>query len=295
MGLDAFVNCRCWQDGNVTEPPVPRSLIVDEGEGLDFSGPDDQMYYKFRSWQTDACAHEHMEIASERISNWGGYRLFQDALSTAGWEHFPTLEAQLPEANGGSMPASAAGQALEELRYFSEQAELGTETHLVDVETGAEIQTYIAAYDGVFLLSNPWRIGVDPQGFFVWDVSEDPVSEDSPREVFRAMRCTQQEIGDGDAPDRRRRFGALRLIQDVMGIGPRRRRQLVRITDVDSAAEVTVNTGPVGVDLDDDRRYPRSLEVVTRAVTADDFDYILEPLATVCRAAAETGNPVVWC
>ena len=288
MGLDAFVNCRCWQDGNVTEPPVPRSLIVDEGEGLDFSGPDDRMYYKFRSWQRDACAHAGMEMASERISNWGGYRLFQDALSTAGWEHFPTLEAQLPAANGGSMPASDAGQALEELRYFSDQAELGTQTNLVDGESGAEIQTYIADYDGVFKLSNPWRIGVDPQGFFVWDVFEDP-----PREVFRAMRCTQQVIGD--APDGRRRFRVLRLIQDVTGIGPRRRRRLVRITDVDSAAEVTVDTGPVGVDLDDDRRFPRSLEVVTRPVTAEDYDYILEPLTTVCQAAVETGNPVVWC
>src|SRR5262249_30333469 len=80
MGLDAFVHCRCWQD--------------------------------------DGCPHEDMEQVAVRVSNWSGYRAFQQALSEAGCEHFPVLCAELPDGNGGQLAPNLAREALEELRYF---------------------------------------------------------------------------------------------------------------------------------------------------------------------------------
>jgi hypothetical protein len=105
MGLDAFVSCRCWQDGLTTPPPVPRELIVYTEDGLDLTIPYDgneDLYRDLDNWvHSGACGHEKMDQASVHVSNWTGYRLFQEALKAAGWQHFPTLQAYLPQSNGG--------------------------------------------------------------------------------------------------------------------------------------------------------------------------------------------------
>jgi hypothetical protein len=271
MGLGAFVPCRCLRDGSATDPPVPRELIVTDGEfGIELSLPyegNEDLHDAFDNWKLDgACAHEDMELASEPLANWAGYRLFQDALAAAGWEKFPALRRHLPEANGGSMPPSAARQVLAELGHFAEQAELGVKTDLVDDEAGTVIGSHVPAHEGIFVLANPWRIGVDSGGFFVRNVGVDP-----PREEFRAMRFTQQVL---ESPSEGRHG-------------------LVRFTDPDSAAEMTVDIAPLG-GWGADGRYPRSLRVQVRQFRANDFDYIVVPLTTLCEAALATGNPIYW-
>jgi hypothetical protein len=85
MGLDASVSCRCWQDGLTTPPPVPRELIVcTEEDGLDLSIPYDgneDLYRAFDNWvESWACDQEGMRQACVHVSNWSGYRLFQQAV-----------------------------------------------------------------------------------------------------------------------------------------------------------------------------------------------------------------------
>jgi hypothetical protein len=145
MGLDAYVSCRCWQDGLTTPPPVPRELIVrDEENRLALTVPYDgneDLYRDFDSWvESGACGHEGMDQACVHVSNWTGYRLFQEALKAAGWEHFPTLQAYLPENNGGELPAGEAPRALAELQRFSSGTRLGSYTYLADEETGERRQ-----------------------------------------------------------------------------------------------------------------------------------------------------------
>ncbi|SMD21082.1 hypothetical protein [Kibdelosporangium aridum] len=169
MGLDAFVMCRCWQDGLATPPPIPAEWlrvensmfeIVDEHDTLENSMAVDR-------WQYDACPHPNMEAAEERVANWSAYRLFQTALKHVGWQHFPALKANLPEANGGQMPAAAAAVVLDELAYFNAQPQVGEETRLVNEDTAATVMVYVPSYDGVVCQGPGYRSGVTPSGFFL--------------------------------------------------------------------------------------------------------------------------------
>ncbi|MFC5744039.1 hypothetical protein [Actinomadura rugatobispora] len=267
MGLDAYVRCRCLQDGLTTEPPVPADLIVEDEDGyLDLSVPyegNEELFHAFGEWQQyHACAHEDMEIVSVRVSNWYGYRLFQEALHGAGRERFPVLCTELPKANGGHMSPESARRALAELDRFT-AAHLAAVTWLVDDETGERLIESIESYDGVFVLDGTTgrRAGVDPRGFFVRDVTAEPH-----REEFRAVRFTQEPVDAGH----------------------------VRFRDLDSGTEAAVPlAGPVRAD--GQGRYPRRMRVDTVQARADDFTYILEPLRQVFRASVETGNPVSWC
>jgi hypothetical protein len=190
MGLDAFVRCRCWEDGGYQPPPIPVS--VDEDGILSATEPcGDEEWRAVDAWKATACPHEDMEAASEHISNWGGYRAFQSALETAGWQHFPTLKAELPNANGGQMPAEASTRAFAELIYFTEHADVGTETVLLDEDTGTEVTAYIAAYHGETYFYLDWRAGVSPDGFVV---------RKDGQPVFQSMRFEQigDDLVDGD-------------------------------------------------------------------------------------------------
>jgi hypothetical protein len=278
MGLDAFVSCRCWQDGVAAPPPVPRELIT-HGEdfqlclSLPYEGHED-LHRDFDEWVLHrACGHENMEQASVRVTNWAGYRLFQAALAAAGWDHLPTLRAYLPQCNGGSLPAEAAPRALAELEWFTSDADLGTHTYLLDADTGERLDSYVPAYEGVFRWDGGQDkgVGVDPSGLFVLDTSAEP-----PREVFRSLRCSQE----------------------VIGVTPDGTGRLVRLTDAGTSRSVTVAlSSPIfgsggGPGL---ARYPRRLQVTAMPWTGREFAGVVAALREVLQAAVETGNPVSWC
>ncbi|MBO2447052.1 hypothetical protein J4573_08120 [Actinomadura barringtoniae] len=266
MGLDAFVRCRCWQDGLTSEPPVPRALIAEDAEGyLDLTIPyegNEELHHAFGAWVlSGACPHEDMEQAMVRVSNWSGYRAFQETLRQAGCERFPVLCAELPNGNGGSMEPELAARALDELAHFRQGDLPVHETRLVDAETGGTLATHIAGYRGVFVWdgSTGHQAGVDPRGFFVRDL------EEPHEERFRAVRLAQKRIAD----------------------------RQVEFTDLDRGTTTVIElSGPIGAEPDG--TYPGELKVVTERVTAAAFAYILEPLTTVFSASVEIGNPVMW-
>jgi hypothetical protein len=262
--------------GGLTQPPVPRKLIVyTEETRLDLSIPYDRnedLYRDFDNWvDSGACGHEGMRQASVHVSNWTGYRLFQEALKTAGWQHSPTLQAYLPQRNGGSLPAREAPRALADLQRFTSQTHLGTYTFLADEETGELLNDYVPAYRGVFWWDPHGKnVGVDPAGLFVADTRMRP-----PRELFRSLRCSQE----------------------VIGVTRTWRSKLLRLPDARAGRSVTVRlSDPITrPDADPDpARYPRHLRVVTRPWTARDFAAIVQALEEVLHAAIETGNPVIW-
>ncbi|WP_026414174.1 hypothetical protein [Actinomadura oligospora] len=265
MGLDAFVLCRCWQDGHTTEPPVPRHLVkadeygpyLDDGSAEGALGA--SLNAAFWEWRTHAaCAHEDMEVARERISNWGGYRYLKEAMEVAGWERFPVLREYLPDANGGELPTERAREALGELAAFRGCDDVGRETVLLDEDTGNVLATNIRAYGGVFVWDGiaKRRVGVDERGLFVVD--------DSDRELFRALRCTQRRVRAGR----------------------------VRFRTADGEETTLDLTSTIG---EQDGAYPQRLNVVERPLSGTYFDYAVEPLRRVCEASVRTGNPVVWC
>lgn len=154
MGLDASVMCNCFRLGRTSEPPVPREwLYIDEDGyfGLRPEHDSDDLFYKVYEWEQTCCQHPEMRYAWERISNWPGYRLFQQALGRVGRERFPVLAHELPQANGGQTAAPMAALALRGLDEFRMADDVGTNVCLVDTATGEVIQRWIAGYRGRFI------------------------------------------------------------------------------------------------------------------------------------------------
>src|SRR5215471_284517 len=107
MGLDAVVRCSCFEQGRTTKPPVPREWIGVDEHGylalLPEHEEDEEAQEKFEEWLPDCCPHGGV-FASAFVTNWTGYQAFCEALERVGWEHFPVLQAELPEGNDGLTP-----------------------------------------------------------------------------------------------------------------------------------------------------------------------------------------------
>ncbi|MEV6244005.1 hypothetical protein [Lentzea sp. NPDC051838] len=170
MGLDAFVRCRCWQDGVVTPPAALAGLIVLEDEYLGLSVPwegHESLHNALDKWVSSACSHEDMDLVCEHVGNWASYRGLQRALGTMGWEHFPVLQGTLPNGNGGCTPASSAASALEELQFYTSHAVMGLQAVLCDADTGEVLLEQIHAFGGLNVFADGVAYGVDLDGFFV--------------------------------------------------------------------------------------------------------------------------------
>jgi hypothetical protein len=282
MGLVAKVSCRCFVEGK-TQPPVSVSVGVaeDGSRYLDLpSKGNEETQVLFSAWCASACAHRGMVYEAEVI-NWGAYRSFQQALAEAGWEHFPTMKAELPQSNGGVTSSSAAVQMLAELMFFSEQADLGQVTVLVDSDTGEELHQYIAVYGGEFHYgSSGDNFGVDDAGFFI----RRSVGQTA-QEVFRALRVKQilpdsNEIAKGGQP--------LVTFENLdSGVRYACAEPLVKIVYWPNGAlqnaEGQIHFG-----------YPNNVHVLTRKRVAADFEAVVHSLRTICEAAVQIGNPIAW-
>jgi hypothetical protein len=260
VGLDAFVYCRCWQDSLAAAPPCAPELVGFDEDGylsllLPYPG-NEAAHDAFDEWLRRGCPHEDMTAAAERVSNWGGYRMFQDALRSTGPTRFPTLLAELPDTNAGRMPAEAAARMLDELDHFTRHAVPDDQIVLVDEATGKTLLEHISAYDGVTMVGPGYGAGVDRDGFFVRDPDTDP-----PVTLFRSMRFRQRVLDER------------------------------RVEFVDGRTTAAVAMPPVGGRVAEP---PQLLRVEYRPRTAADFEYIVEPLRVLCRAAVATGNPVIW-
>ncbi|CAN98707.1 MULTISPECIES: hypothetical protein [Sorangium] len=286
MGLDATVMCRCWLDGTTrTPPPHAEHVGFDEEGQLCLTLPEERQdaHDAFYAWMEDCCPHPRMWLASEWISNWAGLRAFQAALDRIGWQHFPTLQAELPAANGGMMPAEASARALGELARFAELVASVRSAFLVDSGTGDELYDFVPQYEGIFVMSGSEQVnlGFDVNGFFVRSRGAPP------RELFRALRVEQILL----EPERTEAHEGGRVL----------------LRDLDTGREfesrVAVPGGcipwPDGRMQDDRGRvrsaYPRSFHVAQRALGVADFEQILGSLRRVFEASVATGNPVCWC
>jgi hypothetical protein len=284
MGLDASVMCCCFQMGRTTEPPFPREWLEIDDEGylnLKAEFDSNDTFAMLYAWQQECCEHSGLDQASEHLANWSGYRLFQEALGSVGWDRFPVLHRELPEANGGRMDARSAALALEELADFRAIGFLGSNFWLVDTATGEGFMEYVESYQGIFILSGSTGldVGFDGDGLFIRDRKGS--------EHFRAMRLRQTLLDPED---------------EDYGPEPSR----VEFLDLDTGQTFVCRIAisgnqipwPDGRMQDDKGRYrfdhPAEIHVESRSVLSTDFDYIIEPLTRLCRTSMETGNPVRW-
>jgi len=284
MGLDATVMCNCFRDGKTTPPPFPREWLEVDDEGyinLKNEHNSDDNWAKHYEWEQSCCEHEGMDFACERISNWTGYRQFQAALGAVGWQHFPVLEEQLPNANGGLTPSVASAKALEELAFFSAAGEIGVKTVLVETASGEGLYEYVAAYEGVFILSGSRGVnaGLSEFEFFAVDATS---GEDQFRATrFRQFNRSGEEIsGDGKG-----------LTWENLDTG-----DVYESGIAISGKQIPWEDGSWQQPDGKCRfEYPSQFHVEQRPRLVADFDYIVNALRTVFDASVQTGNPVRWC
>ncbi len=290
MGLDAAVSCNCYQEGRVVSP-FPDLTQLDEDGFLNLALPykgHEEEHHIFWQWKQTACPHPGMSYCRERIANWSGYRLFQAALAETGWEHFPTLQAELPELNGGQMSSQSAALALQELATFKRLYQ-GTVIALVNADTGKLLRRYTPAqtglkgptlalapdptsgqlkphhppHDGFFAWGHGYTMGFDTSGFFILQ------GLDSFRERFRSLHFEQRPL---PVPEGMPKSHKPTLYTDLA-------------TEQQFACPMRAT----------EEEAPCALRVEERQQTPEDFAYILGPLTRIFQAAIETNNPIRWC
>jgi hypothetical protein len=275
MGLVIRVSCRCFVEGK-TQPPFSGPIKVGEDGAVYLDLPlegNEEKHSLFNRWQESGCEHQWMSYASDVIT-WGAYRSFQQALEAAGWEHFPTLKAEMPVKDHRSTSANAASEMLEELLFFSTKADLGQTTVLLDTDTGEELQEYIAAYGGQFHIGQSGEnFGVDEEGFFIRrDLRE------GAKEVFRAMRV-EQKIPDSN----------------FEGV---RNQSLVEFINLDSGLQYACGEPMVKISHWPDGRfrleYPARMHVIKQKRVALEFEAVVNSLRAIFEAAVKIGNPIYW-
>lgn len=284
MGLDANVMCNCFRNGKTTTPPFPREWLEVDDEGylnLRAEHNSDDNWGKLCEWEQSCCEHEGMDFVCEHISNWTGYRQFQAALSEIGWQHFPILKEQLPEANGGLTSSAASAQALLELEVFGSYRRIGKKTVLVDTASGEGLHEYVAAYEGVFILSGSRgiNVGLTDRHFFA-------VDRTTGSELFHATRFRQynqsSEKVSGDRDD---------LVWEDLDTG-----SIYKSGIAIHGKQIPWEDG--SWQKPDGRcrfEYPSEFHVEQRERFVTDFDHIVRALKIVFEASVTTRNPVRWC
>lgn len=273
MGLDASVMCTCYKQGKTTPCPFTDDFYID-ADGfpsvrVTLADPDSKSD-DFDEWLSSCCPHPYMDMADTYIADWNDYQAFRTALEQIGWEHFPTLQKQLPTENHGLTPAADAALALEELDYFKSQHGV-SKTFLVNTATNEIIPATSQSEEGMFTWDGRTglRLGFDQNGFFVRDVWE------FNRELFRAIRLEQKHLPSGELgqPDR------------------------FEFTDLHTGKQF-VSTTPVRVfkraEFGTTQDYPRHMHTEQRLVDTAYFAALLTPLTHILTVAVETGNPVRW-
>jgi hypothetical protein len=313
VGLDAYVRCRCWENGAVTSPPPHRQHVRRNHEGdlvLDLPRRERQdEHAEFEAWLAACCPHPNMEYAEECIGSWGGLRAFQSQLVEFGIEQLPTLRDVLPNANEGTVPADRSAAALAELDDFARR-DFGATIVLIDAATSEALHEHVPLYSGWFLSApGGWEGGVDPSGFVVrgpagvraWllrlarrgggakqqVIRTDPAGWVVTRpstDVSSRVRTWLESLGRGG--EKREWFRSMRFRQEQLGP------QAVRMTDERSGKDFVSPFGIRGSGFG--VTYPPLLAVERRVRPPNAFDYILRPLRAVFRASVETGNPVHW-
>jgi hypothetical protein len=286
MGLEGSVMCTCYALGNTSPSPFPDRFFLNSAGFPDLkpaenSDPEADMQ-RLYEWLQNCCDHPGMEYASIYLSNWPGYMDFIDALDKLGADRFPTLTAELPGEDGGLISAASAAIALQELAAFRRLEAVDTKMFVVNAETHERLYSHVPEHGGVFIWDgrNGFNLGVDRHGLFIMDAWENG------RVVFRAWRMEQTLL----EPDLVEQTGSGRVVY----------------TDVDSGKRFECRTPIPGKEIpwpDGEMRnaegrfrleYPRLLQAEEQPLNAAYFDFIVEPLETIFRAAVETGNPVRW-
>ena len=167
MGLDAFVRCRCFEEGKLKPGPIPfEDLYIDDEDYISSKFLDQKrkelsseqfrerygdLESDFLDWIDNACEHEYGEICSESVGNFCGVlNIYADLSSDEGESKYPLLNNMLPSINDGLYPVEKAQPTLNELDRFIEEHAKVQGYQLIDEETHKVI--FSRAFDDGFCM-----------------------------------------------------------------------------------------------------------------------------------------------
>ena len=167
MGLDAFVRCRCFEEGKLKPGPIPfEDLYIDDEDYISSKFLDQKrkelsseqfrerygdLESDFLDWIDNACEHKYGEICSESVGNFCGVLNIYAALSSdEGESKYPLLNNMLPSINDGLYPVEKAQPTLNELDRFIEEHAKVQGYQLIDEETHKVI--FSRAFDDGFCM-----------------------------------------------------------------------------------------------------------------------------------------------
>lgn len=277
MSYSAFVVCNCYQKGKTTEPPYKEYIKFDE-DGLYLDIPNDlwnenekkvlQMDSEFDNWKNNACEHEEMELCYEYLSNTLGMGEFKGVIERLGGkEKFPILSKFLPTANGGTLPANFATEALNEINEFEKQKLNENRILLFEISTNelkatVNADTYLIF---VFTAYNKNNYGIDKDGFFILENVKENGQEVS-YVVFRSKNFIQKYIS----------------------------KEKFQFIDKKTNHNFICNVGLHPHESNPKKEYEFLIKENTVKIT-DEYKYMTEPLKKLIKASIESGNPIHWC
>ena len=167
MGLDAFVRCRCFEEGKLKPGPIPfEDLYIDDEDYISSKFLDQKrkelsseqfrerygdLESDFLDWIDNACEHKYGEICSESVGNFCGVLNIYAALSSdEGESKYPLLNNMLPNSNNDLYPVEKAQPTLDELDRFIEEHAKVQGYQLIDEETHKVI--FSRAFDDGFCM-----------------------------------------------------------------------------------------------------------------------------------------------
>ena len=279
MGLDASIRCRCWEQGQIPDPPFPRDwIVIDKSDHLTVDEPREKEidWVAYDKWKDNCCEHDSMRLIDVRIGNWTQVGLFYESLGLAFPDRKRFAVMRRDPDNPEITSANRVAEQLAEIDEFESVGEFGEVVVLIDDEDGREIQRRVESRDGKFLLAGgAYTVHIDRDGLFVRD-------GETERELFRSRSFEQQP----------RPAAAEKLAGPQPKLVSERREQpkkniVVWIDDATGArfeSRMAISSEPT----------PGHFSVQSRSRTAEDHRSTIDALRAVLQMSIETGYPIRW-
>ena len=284
MGLDAFVRCRCFEEGKLKPGPIPfEDLYIDDEDYISSKFLDQKrkelsseqfrerygdLESDFLDWIDNACEHKYGEICSESVGNFCGVLNIYAALSSdEGESKYPLLNNMLPNSNNDLYPVEKAQPTLDELDRFIEEHAKVQGYQLIDEETHKVI--FSRAFDDGFCMYC--------DGYINYGFAKDKMYFDQNKlsQHFYADHFYQIPADDYEQTQK-----VVVYCDDS--------------NDCESNFRMTLR-GPIDIKLDNSVLRNFSVQKATLDFKETGHFWRLNKIRNLLVASIETKHPIVWC
>ncbi len=284
MGLDAFVRCRCFEEGKLKPGPIPfEDLYIDDEDYISSKFLDQKrkelsseqfrerygdLESDFLDWIDNACEHKYGEICSESVGNFCGVLNIYAALSSdEGESKYPLLNNMLPNSNNDLYPVEKAQPTLDELDRFIEEHAKVQGYQLIDEETHKVI--FSRAFDDGFCMYC--------DGYINYGFAKDKMYFDQNKlsQHFYADHFYQIPADDYEQTQK-----VVVYCDDS--------------NDCESNFRMTLR-GPIDIKLDNSVLRSFSVQKTTLDFKETSHFWRLNKIRKLLVASIETKHPIVWC